>query len=147
MGDRTTFSDAEWQELQWALMLAGSHVTSSDYPGLINSFKEAAGGSRFLAMCRDDDNALVAALARDQARKSPKDVKGRADVAGEPGLAHIRAATAIVAEKAPEDLAAFRDVLVALATIVAGEVDGTSPAESEAVARVRAAVGAAEPAP
>ena len=48
MSNKDSFSKEEWQDLQWAVMLAGSHVSASDYPGLWDSFKEAAGGSRFL---------------------------------------------------------------------------------------------------
>ena len=142
MGDRSTFTDEEWEQLQWAVMMAGSHISGSDYPGFWDSMKEAAAGSRFLTMLRDDDNALVAALARDQGRKKPHDVKNREDLGGEPALAHVRAGAALVEAKAPEDLADFRDMLVALATAVADGVDGTSEKEAEAVERIRVAVGA-----
>ncbi len=142
MGDRRTFTDEEWEQLQWAVMMAGSHISGSDYPGFWDSMKEAAAGSRLLAMLRDDDNALVAALARDQGRKKPRDVTNREELAGEPALAHIRAGAVLVEAKAPEDLADFRDMLVALATAVADGVDGTSEKEAEAVERIRVAVGA-----
>ena len=94
MGDRSTFTDEEWERLQWAVMMAGAHISGSDYPGFWDSMKEAAAGSRFLTMLRDDDNALVAALARDQGRKKPHDVTNREELAGEPALAHIRAGAA-----------------------------------------------------
>jgi hypothetical protein len=142
MGDRSTFADDEWEQLQWAVMMAGSHVSGSDYPGFWDSMKEAAAGSRFLAMLTTDENALVADLAKHQGRRRPHGVRSREDLAGELALAHIRAAAALVQAKAPEDLADFRDMIVALATIVADGVNGTSDREAEAVERVRIAVGA-----
>ena len=66
MSNKDSFSKEEWQDLQWAVMLAGSHVSASDYPGLWDSFKEAAGGSRFLTGMQVSDNELVAQLCKDQ---------------------------------------------------------------------------------
>jgi hypothetical protein len=62
----------------------------------------------------------------------------------QPALNHVRAGVALVTEKAADDLQAFRLVLLGLAEAVAGE-DGVSSAESEAVARSRAAAGLREP--
>jgi hypothetical protein len=50
-----------------------------------------------------------------------------------------------VAEKAPEDLEAYRQVLVATAMSIAGAVDGTSEKEAAAVERVKEAAGYVEP--
>ena len=139
MANKISFTKEEWQDLQWAVMLAGSHVSGSDYPGLWDSFKEAAGGSRFLTGMQLSDNELIAQLCKDQARKRPPDVKGRADLAGEVTLNRIRDAAKLVAERAPEDLEDFRLLLVGVAKAVAQEVDGISDAESEAVERVKQA--------
>ena len=57
-------------------MLAGSHITASDWPGPWKGFKTAAGGSRCLMMMQASDNQLVADLASDQARKRPPDLRG-----------------------------------------------------------------------
>lgn len=139
MANKNSFTREEWQDLQWAVMLAGSYVTGSDYPGLWDSFKEAAGGSRFLTGMQVSENELVAELARDQARKRPPDIANRADLASDAALARIRNAAALVAERAPEDLEDFRFLLVGLAKAVAQEVDGISEKESTAVERVRQA--------
>ena len=109
-----------------------------------DSFKEAAGGSRFLTGMQVSDNELVAQLCKDQARKRPPDVKGRDDLAGEVTLTRIRKAAALVAERAPEDLEDFRFLLVGAAKAVAQEVNGVSDAESEAVERVRQAAAGAD---
>ncbi len=139
MASKDSFSKEEWQDLQWAVMLAGSHVTGSDYPGLLKSFKEAAGGSRFLTGMQVSDNELVAELAKDQARKRPPDIADRAGLASDAAVQRIRDAVALVAERAPEDLEDFRWMLLGAAKSVAQEVDGISEAESEAVERVRQA--------
>lgn len=139
MANKDSFTTEEWQDLQWAVMLAGSYVTGSDYPGFWDSFKEAAGGSRFLTGMQVSDNELVAGLAKDQARKRPPDITDRAGLASETALARIRNAAALIAERAPEDLEDFRFLLVGLAKAVALEVDGVSEKESAAVERVRQA--------
>ena len=140
MATRETFTDEEWKDLQWALMLAGSHISASDWPGWWKSVKEAAGGSRFLTAMQSSDNALVATLTSDQARRRPPDVSDRTTLAGEPTLARIRAATALVREKAPEDLEDFRQLLLGVAQVVADEVDGTSEEEARALERVKHAL-------
>lgn len=140
MSGKDSYTPDEWKLLQWAVMLAGSHVTACDYPGLWNSFKEAAGGSRYL-MAMQQSEGLVGALAKDQARKKPPGIDNRDDMASDKSLAVIRDATAIVGEKDPDQLDAFQWLCVGTAQAVASEVDGTSDTESEAIKRVKAAVG------
>ena len=136
MASKATFTDEEWHDLQWAVMLAGSHITASDWPGLWKSFKEAAGGSRFLTAMQSSDSQLVADLARDQARERPPGFEGRADLASDLAIERIRDAVAIVAAKAPEDVEDFRLLLRSVARAMAEEVDGVSEKEAEAIARV-----------
>lgn len=140
MGSKATFTEEEWQDLQWALMLAGSHITASDWPGLWKSFKVAAGGSQFLTMMQGTDNQLVKDLASDQARKRPPEIKDRTGLASDLAIERIRAAAQLVADKAPEDLEDFKLLLTNVAQAMAEEVDGVSPKEAEALARVRAAL-------
>jgi hypothetical protein len=142
---RAAFSNDEWQQLQWGLMMAGSHITGSDYPGLLKSFKEAGAASVFLVTLHEDESELIAALTKDQGTKRPPDVKGRAGLASDVALEHVRKAVAVVAAKAPEDLEPFRQTLVAVAMAMAGAVDGTSEAEAAAIERVKDAAGYVEP--
>lgn len=140
VGSRATFTDEEWADLQWAVMIAGSHIAASDYPGIWNGFKMAAGGTRFLLRMQSSDNQLVADLATDQARKPPPDVRGRAGLASDAAIERIRLAASLVAEKAPEDLEDFTFLLTNVAQAMAEEVDGVSEKESEAIDRVRGAL-------
>ncbi len=139
MGSRATFTEEEWADLQWAVMIAGSHIAASDYPGIWNGFKMAAGGTRFLMMMQGSDNQLVADLASDQARKPPPDVRGRSGLASDAAIERIRLAARLVAQKAPEDLEDFQFLLTNVAQAMAEEVDGVSDKESEAIDRVRGA--------
>ena len=118
MGSKATFTEDEWHDLQWALMLAGSHITASDWPGLWRSFKEASGGSRFLTTMQSSDNQLVADLANDQARKRPPDIEDRAGLASDVAIERIRNAVQIIAAKAPEDLEDFTSLLRSLAQAI-----------------------------
>lgn len=140
MATRSTFTPDEWQDLQWALLLAGSHISASDWPGIWKGFKVAAGGSRWLTEMQSSDNPLVADLAKDQARKRPPGISDRAALASDVAIDRIRAAARIVATKAPEDLEAFKELLLTLAQVTAEEVDGVSEKELEALARVKAAL-------
>jgi len=82
----------------------------------------------------------AADLANDQARKRPPDIKDRAGLASDVAIERIRNAVQIVATKAPEDLEDFTSLLRSVAQAMAEEVDGVSEKESEALARVEAAL-------
>jgi hypothetical protein len=145
VASKSDFTDEEWRELRWTVMLSGSHITGSDWPGLWKSFKEAAAGSHFLVQMQTSGNQLVSALASDQARQKPDDMTDRNDLAGEPALAHIRAGAALVRSKAPEDFDDFRELCLTVAKVMAEEVGGVSDKETAALDRLRDAF-AAEPA-
>jgi hypothetical protein len=146
MGIKDSFTEDEWRTLQWAVLNAGGHVSASDWPGLWKGFKEAAGGSRFLATLQDSDDELVQALAKDQARKKDPNTNNRADQASEVALDRIREAVVLIEAKAPEHLGAFRAMIMGVATAMAEEVDGTSEKESGAIDRIRGALdGPARP--
>lgn len=70
--------------------------------GSLEGFKEAAGGSRFLMAMQSDDNELMAALSKEQARKRPPDIEDREGLASERALDRIRQAAGIDGDKAPE---------------------------------------------
>lgn len=141
MASKESFTEDEWKVLQWAVMDAGSHITASDYPGLLKSFKEAAGGSRYLTGLQSSDNALVRDLARDQARVRDPRTENRADLASDAVLDRIREAVALVEAKDPADVEDFKYMILGLAKMVAQEVDGTSEGEAEAVTRIEDALG------
>lgn len=90
---------------------------------------------------RLSDNELVADLCKDQARKRPLDIKDRDGLASDLGLDRIRKAVALVTERDPSDVEDLQWLLAGVVESVAGEVDGSSPTESEAVERVRRAAG------
>jgi hypothetical protein len=140
MGIKNSFTEDEWKTLQWAVLNAGGHVSASDWPGLWKGFKEAAGGSRFLTMLQSSDDALVAALAKDQARKKDPNTNNRADQASELALDRIREAVAVIEAKAPEHVEEFKVMILGVAKAMAEEVDGTSEKESEAISRIQAAL-------
>lgn len=140
MGSKQSFTNDEWHELQWALMIAGSHITASDWPGVFKSFKVAAGGSHFLTEMQSSDNQLVGDLAKDQARKRPPDIADRSGLASDVAIDYIRRAVHLVAERTPEDLEAFKELLTSVATAMAEAIDGVSEMETQAIERVRAAL-------
>ena len=50
-------------------------------------------------------------------------------------------AVTIVADKAPEDLVAFKGFIVGVAKATAAAAEGTGPTEAEAIAKLEAALG------
>ena len=142
MGSRSTFTHDEWRELQWAVMLAGSHVSAVDWSGWWGRLQEATSGSRVLrARGAETESQLVADLARDQAHRHPPDAADRESLASDAALAHIRRATGLVEEKAPEDLGAFQDLVFDVAEAMAASVDDVSEEEVAALIRIQDALG------
>lgn len=120
MADKSAFTPDEWGKLLGSVMLTGMAVTLSDQSGLWGMIKESFAGSSALVGASTDASAnpLVKAVVEDfktsegrgaaqQAVKAvfsnianPQDAQAKAVEA-------IRGVSAIVAQKAPGDSAAF----------------------------------------
>jgi hypothetical protein len=138
---KSDFSAEEWQVLEFAMLDTMMYMSLVD-PGFWASFKEAGAVARFLAGRRQNSPSdLVRDLAGDiHARRDQEVVAHPANMEA-PILARIEAAVALIAKKAPEDAAAFRDLIVGVANSAAGAVDGTTEHEREAIERIEAALG------
>ena len=141
MASKVDFTEDEWQVLQWALSNSIAFVSMADR-GFWDTFKEASGVARVIAAARaESDNALVRDLASDlKAGRDKEAMANAADIAG--GVTErITEATALVAEKAPEDLEAFKAFIVSVAEAAAEAADGVAPTEAGAIEKIRAALG------
>ena len=141
MATRADFTEAEWQVLRWAVSDTMAYLSLAD-PGFWDTFKEAGAAAKYMAGIKvSGENALMRELAGDTNMKRDKEVAGNpADIAGEV-IERVDQASSLVAEKAPEDLEAFKQLILGVARATAAAAKGTGPSEAAAIARLEEALG------
>ena len=141
MATKDTFTAEEWQALQMASTDTILYLSLVD-PGFWETFKEAGHAGKFTAsQAVEAPSLLIRDLAHDARAKYDKQDKPNPANIEAPTLEHVSAAAAIVAEKAPEDLDAFKAFIMGLADSVAGASNGVSGVEADAVEKIKAALG------
>jgi hypothetical protein len=139
MATRADFTDEEWKAMQEGLTGAGMFVALADR-GFFDSFKEANALAHHLREAHErSDSVLIRDLATGHDRpfgvtSSPEEVE-RGTVAA------LEQAVAVLEAKSPEDLPAYRQLVLDVADSVANAAKGVSPSENEALDRLKAAVG------
>jgi hypothetical protein len=139
MATRADFTDEEWKAMQEGLTGAGMFVALADR-GFFDSFKEANALAHHLREAHErSDSVLIRDLATGHDRpfgvtSSPEEVE-RGTVAA------LEQAVAVLEAKSPEDLPAYRQLVLDVAESVAAAAKGVSPQENEALDRIRAALG------
>jgi uncharacterized heparinase superfamily protein len=140
MAGKADFTEAEWDDLHLGLTGAGMLVAVSD-AGFFDSFKEAGTLAKHLAAAGESSpSELIRELAGTHGTgfgmtARPAEVEAKT-------VAALESAAAVLQAKAPDDLDAYRRLVVDLATSVSGAAGGGDDAEAKAIAKVRAAVGA-----
>jgi len=139
MATRTDFTDDEWKAMQEGIAGAGAFVALADR-GFFDSFKEANALAHHLRDAHEhSDSALVRDLAAGHDR--PFGVTSSPDEVEQSTVAALQQAVAALEAKSPEDLPAYRQVVLDVAQSVAAAAKGVSPQENEALDRIRAALG------
>ena len=139
MATRTDFTDEEWNAMQSGVTGAGMYVALVDR-GFFDSFKEANALARHLRDAHEkSDSALIRELASGHERPfgataSPEEVEQSTVTAIQRGVAAIEA-------KSPEDLPAYKALVMDVAESVAAAAKDVSPQENEALDHVRSALG------
>jgi len=139
MATKADFTEAEWKAMQEGIAGAGMFVATVDR-GFFDSFKEANALAHHLRDAHEhSDSVLVRDLATGHERpfgmtSSPEEVERST-------VATLGQAVAALEAKAPEDLAAYRQVVLDVAQSVAEAAKGVSPQENEALDSIRAALG------
>ena len=141
MATKADFTETEWQTLQWAVTDTMAYLSMADL-GFWEMFKEAGGAAKYVAGIKESgENALVRELAGDIRTKRDKAVTGNpADVSGEV-IGRVSEAVALVSAKAPEDLVAFKALIIGVAKATAEAAKGTGPTEAAAITKLEAALG------
>jgi hypothetical protein len=141
MTTKADFTESEWETLGRAVTGAGMLVALSDR-GFFDTFKEANALAKHLGEAHaHSDNELVREIAATHSRpfgftSSPTEVE-------QGTVEALHGAVTLLQEKAPDDLAAYRELVLEVAQSVAEAAKGVAPGEATALDTIRAAL--AEP--
>jgi hypothetical protein len=139
MATKADFTEEEWETLRRGVMGAGLLVSLSDR-GFFDSFKEAGALAKHMGRARDASSELVRELAGERGtgfgvRDSPAEVERDT-------LEALRAAIALLEQKAPEEVESYRSFVLEVARSVAEAAGGGDEAEGQVLQRVESAVRA-----
>jgi hypothetical protein len=138
MATKKDFTAEEWTALEHGIMGAGTLVSLSD-PKLFDTFKEASAVAKHLRAAHEkSDSALVRELATVHGNPfgmtaSPQEVQDKTVEA-------LHAAVAALQAKSPDDLPAYKAVVLDVAQSVAAAAHGVSDAETETIELIRGAL-------
>ena len=139
MATKADFTDEEWKAMQEGITGAGMYVATIDR-GFFDSFKEASALAHHLRDAQQhSDSVLIRDLATGHDKPfgmtaSPQEIE-------QGTVATLEQAVAILEAKSPEDLPAYKQLVLELAQSVAEAAKGVSPLENQAVERIRGALG------
>jgi hypothetical protein len=139
MATRADFTDEEWQAMQEGIAGAGMFVALVDR-GFFDSFKEASALAHHLKEAHEhSDSVLLRDLATGKDR--PFGMSDSPDEIEQKTVATLRQAVAALEAKSPEDLPAYRQLVLDVAQSVAEAAKGVSAQENQALESIRAALG------
>jgi hypothetical protein len=138
MAGKADFTEDEWKELQQGVTGAGLLVSSA-HRDFTDSFGEAKAVAKELAAHRDSESQLVRDLSGTHSTgfglgASPKEVV-------EGTISALGASVALLGEKAPDELDAYRALVLDVATRAAEAKGGVKDEESAAIEKIRGALG------
>ena len=138
MAGKADFTEDEWTELQQGVIGAGMLVSTA-HRDFTDAFGEASAVAKQLATHRESESQLVRELSETRGTgfglvASPKEVV-------EGTMKALGAAAAVLAQKAPDELEAYRGLVLDVATAVAEAKGGVEDEERAAIERIKAALG------
>ena len=140
MASKTDFTEDEWKELQQGVMGAGLLVSTA-HRDFTDTFGEAKAVAQQLAQHRGSESQLVRELSGTHGTgfglvASPREVV-------EQTIDAVRASVTLLGAKAPDELEAYRALVLGVATAVAEAKGGLRDEESAAIERIKDALGTA----
>ena len=138
MAGKADFTEEEWDALQKGVTGSGMLVSVA-HRDFTDSFGEAKAVASHLAAHRSSESELVRELAGTHSTgfglvASPKEVEGV--------LGSLSASVAVLEAKAPDEVEAYRELVLDVATAAAEAKGGVADEESAAIEKIRAALGA-----
>lgn len=141
MATKADFTEEEWKTLQGGVTGAGTYVATVDR-SFFDSFKEASALAHHLRDAHEkSDSALIRDIA--QGHERPFGLTASPEEIEKSTVATLEQAVATLRAKAPEELPAYKQLVLDVAQSVAEAAKGVSPQENTALERVRAALDAA----
>ena len=141
MAGKADFTEQEWDTLQKGVTGAGLLVSVSD-KGFFDTFKEAGALANHLAEAREGhDSQLVNELGHTKTSgfgltASPSEVT-------EETLAALGSAVTTLKAKAPDELDAYRSLVLGVAESVGAAAKGVGPEERSAIDKIQQALDSA----
>jgi hypothetical protein len=138
MATKADFTEQEWESLQRGVVGGGLLVSLSDR-SFFDTFKEAGAMAKHVAQARQSSSSdLIRELANVHGTgfgvtSAPEKVENET-------LDALRAAKQALEAKAPEELDAYRQLVLDVAQSVAAAASGGDDAEQQAIEKVRSAV-------
>ena len=140
MAGKSDFTDDEWKDLHQGVTGAGLLVSTA-HRDFTDTFGEASAVAKQLAAHRESESQLVRELSGTHGTgfgliASPKEVE-------EGTINALGAAVTALAAKAPDELEAYRGLVLDVANAVAEAKGGVKDEETAAIDRITAALGVA----
>jgi hypothetical protein len=139
MATKADFTEEEWKAMQEGITGAGMYVAIIDR-GFFDSFKEASALAHHLREAQQNsDSVLIRDLAAGHDKPfgmtaSPQEIEQSTE-------ATLKQAVSILETKAPEELPAYKQLVLDVAQSVAEAAKGVSDQENQALDHIRAALG------
>jgi hypothetical protein len=138
MAGKADFTEDEWGTLEKGVTGAGLLVAVSDR-GFFDTFGEATTMAKHLAAGSGSESPLVRDLAHTRAhgfsmRSSPEEIEQQT-------VDGIRSATALIEQKSPGDLEAYKAFVIDIAQSVAEAKKGVAPGEEASLGKIKEALG------
>jgi hypothetical protein len=141
MATRADFTDEEWKTMQEGITGAGMYVALVDR-GFFDNFKEANALAHHMKDAHEhSENVLIRDLAT--GRERPFGMTSSPEEVAQSTVAVLEQAVATLRAKAPDDLPAYRQLVLDVAQSVAEAAKGVSDQENQALDKIRAALGEA----
>ena len=139
MATKTDFTEAEWEALQKGLTGSGMLVSLSDRD-FTDTFGEAGAMAKYL---QGQQVAASSEVIRELAKTHGTGfgLTASADKMRADTLTSLQTALAALAAKAPDDLDAYRQLVLGLAQAVADAKGGVTPVEASMIDTIRNALG------
>ena len=140
MATKADFTEDEWKTMEKGVMGAGLLVSLSD-PDFTDTFGEASAIAKYLAEQRSSaESELIREVAGVRGRGGFGITDSRDEVESET-LTALQTAKQALEAKAPDDVDAYRALVLGVAERAATAKSGVEPAETAAIEKIRAALG------
>ena len=139
MATKSDFTEQEWKAMQKGVMGAGFLVSISDRD-FTDTFGEVGALAKYLAEEHEkSDSELIRELSATHG--SGFGVTSSAEKVEEETLASLRSASETLESKAPDEVDAYRQLVLGVAERVANAKSGLAPSETAAIEKIKQAVG------